>query len=156
MSRPAPLAASVLPKAAPRILRRFAFSDCDPAGIAFYGAWFTHLNAAMESFFDDRLGISYTGMIGPRGIGLGFVHVTADWFAPARHGDVVHFTPLVTRIGGASWSTTFHMHRGERELARIACVNATTDLASARPLPLPPDLRLALARQAAACESLAA
>jgi acyl-CoA thioesterase FadM len=68
----------------------------------------------------------------------------------------VLFTPLVTRIGGASYATTLHAHRGEVELVRFRFVNATTDLDAARPKPVPDDLRAALARYAASCESLAA
>lgn len=154
MSRPTPLPASALPAAAARLPVRFHFSDCDPAGIAFFAAWFVRANEVFEAWF-EAMGLDYADIIGKRRTGLGFVHAEADWFLPARHGETLLFTPLVTRVGGASWSTTIHCHLGEREHARLACVNATTDLDAARPVPLPDDLRAALARYAASCESLA-
>ncbi|WP_424812199.1 acyl-CoA thioesterase [Roseococcus sp. YIM B11640] len=155
MSRPQPLPASALPAAAARIPGRIRFSDCDPAGIAFFGAWFTLANAAIEDFFDMTLGVDFHHLHGERRTGTGFVHAEADWFSPGRMGDRILFTPIVTRIGGASYSTTLHAHRQETELVRFRFVNATTDLDSARSRPVPEDLRGALARYAASCESLA-
>lgn len=154
MTRPQPLPASALPAAAARIPGRIRFSDCDPAGIAFFGAWFTLANAAIEDFFELTLGLDFHHIHGARRTGTGFVHTEADWFAPGRMGDRVTFTPLITRIGGASYSTTLHAHRGDTALVRFCFVNATTDLDAARPKPIPADLRAALARYAAACESL--
>lgn len=154
MSRPKPIQASALPAAAARIPGRIRFSDCDPAGIAFFGAWFTLANAAIEDFFETQLGVDFHHLHATRRIGTGFAHAEADWFAPGRMGDRVLFTPLVTRIGGASYATTLHAHRDETELARFRFVNATTALDAAKPIPIPEDLRAALARYAAACESL--
>lgn len=74
---------------------------------------------------------------------------------PGRMGDHLVFTPLITRIGGASYATTPHAHRRETELVRFRFVNATTDLDTARPKLIPEDLRAALARYAVGCESLA-
>ena len=156
MTRPAALVASALPAAAARIPGRIRFSDCDPAGIAFFGAWFTLANAAIEDFFELTLGLDFHHIHGAQRTGTGFVHAEADWFAPGRMGDRVTFTPLITRIGGASYATTLHAHRGEAPLVRFRFVNATTDLDAARPKPIPDDLRAALARYAAACESLSA
>lgn len=154
MKRPRPIAASTLPAAAARIPGRIRFSDCDPAGIAFFGAWFTLANAAIEDFFETALGVDFHHLHAHRRISTGFAHAEADWFTPGRMGDRVLFTPLVTRIGGASYSTTLHAHRGETELVRFRFVNVATALDAARPIPLPEDLRAALARYAAACESL--
>lgn len=154
--RPQPVPAAALPAAAARIPGRIRFSDCDPAGIAFFGAWFTLANAAIEDFFDEHLQVDFHELHGPRRTGTGFVHAEADWFSPGRMGDRVLFTPIVTRIGGASYAMTLHAHRAEVELVRFRFVNATTDLDAARPKPIPADLRAALARYAASCESLAA
>lgn len=154
MSRPRPIRAAALPAAAARIAGRIRFSDCDPAGIAFFGAWFTLANAAIEDFFESALGVDFHDLHGARRIGTGFVHAEADWFAPGRMGDRLLFTPLITRIGAASYATTLHAHRDGAELARFRFVNATTALDAAAPIPIPEDLRAALARYAAACESL--
>lgn len=153
--RPAPIPAAALPAAAARIPARIRFSDCDPAGIAFFGAWFTLANAAIEDFFETVLGLDFHHLHAVRRTGTGYAHAEADWFAPGRMGEHVIFTPLVTRIGRASYATTLHAHRDGTELARFRFVNTTTDLDAAKPIPIPEDLRAALARYAAACESLA-
>jgi acyl-CoA thioesterase FadM len=109
-----------------RVAGRIRFSDCDPAGIALFGASFTRTNVAMENLFETMLGVDF------------------------RH---LHAT---RRIGRASYATTLHAHRENTELARYRFVNATTALDAAAPIPIPEDLRAALARYAAACESLTA
>jgi acyl-CoA thioesterase FadM len=154
--RSQPILASALPSRAARIPGRIRFADCDPAGVAFFGAWFTLANAAIEDFFDEHLHVDFHDLHGPRRTGTGYVHAEADWFSPGRMGDRILFTPLVTRIGGASYATTLHAHRGEVELVRFRFVNVTTDLNAGRAKPVPEDLRSALARYAASCESLAA
>ncbi|WP_421995613.1 acyl-CoA thioesterase [Roseococcus sp.] len=154
MIRPHAIPAGALPLASVHIPGRIRFSDCDPAGIAFFGAWFTLANAAIEDFFEFTLQVDFHDLHGARRTGTGFVHAEADWFAPGHMGDRILFTPMITRIGVASYATTLHAHRGEAELVRFRFVNATTDLDTARARTIPDDLRAALARYASTCESL--
>ena len=60
-------------------------------------------------------------------------------------------TPIVRRVGGASYALDLHIHRGEEELARLDLVTATTQLATRTSTPVPPDLRDALLRYQAEC-----
>ncbi len=145
MSRPTSLAASALPKAAHRVEFRIRFGDCDPAGIVFFPNFFAMGNAAMEELFTEGLGIDFHALHAARRIGTGFVHAEADFFRPALMGDRVVFTPLITRIGGGSYAITTHVHRGEDELLRLHLVTATTNLDAMRAVPIPEDLRAALA-----------
>jgi 4-hydroxybenzoyl-CoA thioesterase len=144
VTRPRPLPAEALPPSAFRVPMRVRFGDCDPAGIVFFAAWFAMANAAVEDFFEGALGIDFHELHGRRRIGTGFAHAEADFFRPGLMGDRISLTPLVTRIGGASYSLTMHVHRGEEELVRLHLVTATTNLDARRAVPLPPDLRAAL------------
>ncbi len=144
MSRPNPLPASDLPAAAFRARQRIRFGDCDPAGIVFFAAWFAMANAAIEDWFTEALGIDFHHLHGERRIGTGFAHAEADFFAPGMMGDYVTITPLVARVGGASYTLTVHIHRQEQELVRLNLVTATTDLDARRAVPIPSDLRAAL------------
>ncbi len=144
MTRPTPMPFAALPAAAWHAHGRVRFSDCDPAGIVFFANWFTLANAAIEDLFEDALGVDFHDLHGRRRIGTGFAHAAADYFAPGLMGDRVTITPLVTRVGGASYALTVHIHRAEAELARLQLITATTNLDARRAIPIPDDLRAAL------------
>ncbi|HEY8613154.1 MAG TPA: thioesterase family protein [Roseomonas sp.] len=153
MTRPSPIPASALPAAAFRMATRVRFGDCDPAGIVFFPNWFVLANAAIEDLFRLRLGIDFHAMHEERGIGTGFVHAAATFMRPGVMGDEVMLTPLIRRVGGASYALDLHIHRGEEELARLDLVTATTNLASRTSVPVPADLRAALLRYQSECGS---
>jgi YbgC/YbaW family acyl-CoA thioester hydrolase len=152
LSRPVPIAAASLPAASFRSAQRVRFGDCDPAGIVFFAAWFAMANAAIEDFFDS-LGVSFHALHRDRRVGTGFAHASADFFRPGLMGDHIVITPLVARIGGASYALLVHIHRGEEELVRLSLVTATTDLDAHRPVRVPDDLRAALAAYQARCSA---
>lgn len=144
MSRPTPLPFSALPLRAFRTPARIRFGDCDPAGIVFFAAWFALANGAIEDLFVEELEIDFHQLHGTRRLGTGFAHAEADFFSPGLMGDRVLITPMVTRVGGASYALTVHVHRGEQELVRLNLITATTDLDARRAVPIPDDLRAAL------------
>ncbi|MBU8537696.1 acyl-CoA thioesterase [Falsiroseomonas tokyonensis] len=144
MTRPIPLPFENLPARAFHASARIRFGDCDPAGIVFFASWFALANAAVEDFFRDALDVDFHALHAARRIGTGFAHAEADFFAPGLMGDQVLLTPLITRIGGASYAFTMHVHRGSAELLRLQLVTATTHLDERRAVPIPADLRAAL------------
>ncbi len=152
MTRPAPIAAGSLPRAAFRAPARLRFGDCDPAGIVFFAAWFAIAHAAIEDGFDQALGLDFHALHGARRIGTGFAHAEADFFRPGLMGDRIAVTPLVTRIGGASYALDVHVHRAEEELLRLHLVTAVTNLDARRAIPIPDDLRGALAAYQERCD----
>ncbi|MGX9963044.1 acyl-CoA thioesterase [Roseomonas sp. F4] len=151
MSRPTPIPFSSLPPAAFHATQRVRFGDCDPAGIVFFPTWFAMANGAIEDFFESELAIDFHALHATRRIGTGFAHAEADFFAPGLMGDRVTLTPLLARIGGASYTVTMHVHRGEEELLRMHLITATTDLDARRAVPIPGDLRAALTAYQGRC-----
>jgi 4-hydroxybenzoyl-CoA thioesterase len=151
MTRPAPVPAAALPAAAFRASAKIRFGDCDPAGIVFFPNWFVLASAAIEDLFHERLGIGFHALHAGRGIGTGFVHAAATFMRPGLMGDTVALTPLVRRVGGASYALDLHIHRGEEELVRLDLVTATTNLASRSSVPVPDDLRAALMHYRSEC-----
>ena len=151
MTRPEPVSVAALPCMAFRASARIRFGDCDPAGIVFFANWFSIANIAIEDFFGEALGLDFYALHATRRIGTGFAHAEANFFAPGLMGDVVAITPLVTRIGGASYALTLHIHRDETELVRLHLITATTNLDTRRPVPIPADLRAALTTYQEGC-----
>ena len=149
--KPAPFDPAALPAGAWRTTRPVRFADCDPAGIVFFPRYFEMLNGVVEEWFSAALGLDYAAFIGPRRTGLGPAHAEADFFRPGRHGDVLAFAVLVPRIGGSSVALEIPVTQGTEPVfvGRLSIV--TTSLEAHRAVPLPPDLRAALARYREGC-----
>lgn len=127
------------------------FSHCDPAGIVYFARYFDIMNSAVEDWFGERLGISYASLIGPRRVGLGYGHASADFFRPAMMGDRLTFAILVERIGRASLGLGIHAYREGEAILASRPVIVTTSLVEHRPMPIPDDLRAALERYREDC-----
>ncbi|MDE2371814.1 MAG: acyl-CoA thioesterase [Burkholderiales bacterium] len=127
--------------------RRVRFSDCDPAGIAFYPQYFVMHNGFVEQWFDEGLKFPYAALIGERRCGLPTVRLEAEFTAVSRHGDALVLAASVARLGRSS--LTLHTEfraadgRGEQRL-RLRQVLVCISLDDHRPRELPADLRQAL------------
>ncbi len=81
---------------------RVMFQHCDPAGIVFYPRYFEMINEVVETFFDEAVGWSFRQMHGVERIGVPMGRITTEFRAASRLGDVLDWTFVVTRVGGAS------------------------------------------------------
>ena len=125
---------------------RIRFSECDPAGIVFYPQYFVLFNDLLEAWIDRLLPTGFSGWILERRFGLPTVRLEADFKAVSRMGDDVELSLEVERLGGRSITL------------RLACCGAdggvrmqvlqtvvTTSLASHAAIPVPDELRAAIA-----------
>lgn len=125
---------------------RIRFSECDPAGIVFYPQYFVLFNDLLEAWIDRLLPLGFSGWILERRFGLPTVRLEADFKAVSRMGDDVKLSLEVERLGGKSITL------------RLACCGAdggvrmqvlqtvvTTSLASHAAIPVPDELRAAIA-----------
>ena len=125
---------------------RIRFSHCDPAGIVYFARYFDLMNGVVEDWFSGALGLDYAEFIGPRRIGLGYASCEADFAAPGFMGDGIAFAVLVDRIGGASLTLRIHAYRGQDPILSARMTIVATSLVEHRAIPIPEDLRSALAR----------
>lgn len=130
---------------------RIRFAHCDPAGIVFYPQFYVMFQGLVEDWFNEALAIPYHAVIGPRRTGLPTVHIDTDFRAPCALGDEVMLSLQLPRLGTRSFTLRFEVHGADRAL-RLAStqVLVTTDLDTHRAIPIPPDLREAMARFAPA------
>ena len=77
------------------------FNHCDPAGIVFYPRYFEMTNSLVENFFADVVGHSYSSMM-DAGQGVPTARLRANFKAPSRLGDKLHWSLQVVRVGGSS------------------------------------------------------
>jgi 4-hydroxybenzoyl-CoA thioesterase len=121
------------------------FEDIDAAGLVFFGRFFSYCHDAIERFFEELDG-GYRALVTERKIGFPAVHVTSDFKAPLRYGDVARIHASVTKLGATSAHFHFEMIRTRdgAEVATMDHVHVCTDLVTMTKLPFPADVRAAL------------
>lgn len=136
---------------APFVIRhRIRFSECDPAGIVFYPQYFVLFNDLMEQWVDALLPGGFHGWILERRLGLPTVRLEAEFVAVSRMGDDVELSLRPRRVGGKSLQLELACHGvtpdGALELRmEVLQTVVTTSLTTHAAIPIPDDLRAALA-----------
>jgi 4-hydroxybenzoyl-CoA thioesterase len=125
--------------------RTVRFADCDPAGIVFFPQYLVMLNTAVEQWFDESLGIPYAQVIGERRTGLPTVRLEVDFTAISRHGDELALSIAVEKLGRSSLTLHHEVHGAGTLRLRARQVIVCTSLDTHRAVPLPEDLRAAIA-----------
>jgi acyl-CoA thioesterase FadM len=123
---------------------KIRFAHCDPAGIVYFAAHFDILNAVVEDWFSEGLGLDYHDIVGRRRVGLGYVHASADFHLPARMGDRLTYAVAVERVGTKSLPLRITARRDGAEVLSASLVIVTTDLDAMASIPIPDDIRAAV------------
>lgn len=176
--RPVPIPESLLEKVAPYVLGEaplprlvagggtpakvflsrhlLRFSHCDPAGIVYSPNTFDMINAAVEDWFGEALGLSFADMhIGQR-LGFPIVETHCEFLKPSRIGEHLTLQLSVARLGRASVVLHIAGIVAGEERMRARHVVAMISLESLRAVPIPPDLRARMAEYAVEVVDLAA
>jgi len=124
------------------------FGHCDPAGIVFYPRYFEMLNALVEDWFTEGLGVDYAQLLGPRRIGMPSVRLLADFKRVSRMGDRLCQRIRITRLGRTSLALAIAFEGPDGLRVAFEQVLVCTSLETHRPTPFPDDLRAALERAA--------
>lgn len=80
---------------------RLRWTDCDPAGIAYYPRFFEMMEAASQALAHEA-GISREDMLAPSLLGLTSVESGASFLSPAEFEDELEVRTSVTRLGRSS------------------------------------------------------
>ncbi len=125
---------------------RVRFGHCDPAGIVFYPRYFEMVNALIEDWFTQGLGVNYAQLLGPRRVGVPTVSLSSEFKRISRMGELLTQTVAVKRLGRTSVTLTIEFISDEDGGVRAVFeqVLVCTDLDTHKPQPFPADLRAAL------------
>jgi 4-hydroxybenzoyl-CoA thioesterase len=104
------------------------------------------LNAVVEDWFTQALGVNYTQLLGPRRIGLPTVALQSEFRAPCRMGDAVEFHLQLERLGSRSLTLRVDCMQGTTCSVQIRQVLVTTSLARDGAIEIPQDVRDGIAR----------
>lgn len=97
--------------------RGVEWGDCDPAGIAFYPAFFRWMDAAFHEMTAD-LGWRQADLADHGLFGTPLIEAGARFRAPVRPGDALTVRVSVTRLGRTSAALRYGFARGETAVAQ--------------------------------------
>jgi 4-hydroxybenzoyl-CoA thioesterase len=116
------------------------FGDLDPAGIAYYPNLVNFLHESFEDFCAGHVGRPYPELY-REGIGFPSVKLEMEFLAPVRYGDHVEVDVAVERLGRSSVRIRYEASVQGRPVFRARNTSVAVDMATFRPMALPPWLR---------------
>jgi len=121
------------------------WADADPAGWIHSAAVLRYFEAAETDLF-RRAGVTFTGVL-ERGWGMPRVHLEVDYRRPLRTHDAGTARARVRRMGRSSITLDFELVQdGETEPSVTGSLTMViVDLAAARAIPVPDEIRRGLA-----------
>jgi len=117
------------------------FAHVDAAGIVFYPRYFEMLNAAVEDWFAEGLGVDFAELHLRRGLGVPTVSLDSRFAAPSRLGDDLDIAIEVASLGRSSCVVTYTVRCGEEVRMTAEGVLVCMVLAEGRSTPWPEDIR---------------
>lgn len=121
------------------------FSHCDPAGIVYSPNTFDMINAAVEDWFGEELGLSFAELHINQLLGFPIVETHCEFLKPSRIGEHLTLQLAVTRLGRSSVVLRISGIVAGEERMRARHVIAMISLESLRAVPIPPELRARMA-----------
>lgn len=128
---------------------RVLWTDCDPAGITFYGNYFRWMDEAAYYLF-KAAGIRWEDWQGTWGVlGIPLIGAHADFRSPSKFGDTLDIESWVSQWGRSSFTVTHRFSNAGRMAAegwekRVWCTGDPADPASFASAPIPEAVRKAL------------
>ena len=133
------------------IEERVRWGDVDAARIIFYGSYIRFFEIAETELF-RAVGMPYGKIFDELDIWLPRVHLECDFHRAAQMDDLLHVSVYVRKVGRTSLRLNFEVRRkteaGEIEeklMATAHFVLVSTNREDLKPIPIPDELRLALA-----------
>jgi 4-hydroxybenzoyl-CoA thioesterase len=125
--------------------RPVGWGDIDAAGIVYFPRFFEYCHEALEALFNTLPG-GYAALTMQRRLGVPTVHLSGDFRAPMRYGDVCVVRVEVTRLGRSSITFRHVLTRAHDGVvcAELRHVVALSDLDALRAVDLPGEVRALL------------
>jgi 4-hydroxybenzoyl-CoA thioesterase len=120
------------------------FFHCDPAGIVFYPQYFYILSESKEDFL-MHIGHPMHRMINEQRRGWPMVRLETDFKRRSRYGDRIEVDIEVFKLGAASLGLQYTVRGDDGERLVAKSIIVLTDLDTGQPVPIPEDMRAALA-----------
>ncbi len=128
---------------------RVLWTDCDPAGITFYGNYYRWMDEAAYYLFRSN-GIRWEEFRSRfDALGIPLVSAHADFRSPTKMGDELTVESYVSKWGASSFTISHRFMNGDRLAAegwerRVWCKGDPADPATFAATLIPDDVRAAL------------
>lgn len=125
---------------------RVLWTDCDPAGITFYGNYYRWMDEAAYYLF-KAAGIRWEDWRSRfDALGIPLISAHADFSSPTRMGDELTIESGVSDWGKSSFTITHRFMNGDRLAAegyekRVWCLGDPTDPSTFSSAPIPDEVR---------------
>jgi 4-hydroxybenzoyl-CoA thioesterase len=117
------------------------FAHVDAAAIVFYPRYFEMLNAAVEDWCAEALGVDFRTMHLERRIGVPTVKLDVEFVSPSLLGDRLVIALRPREIGRTSCRLDFVFAGDGRDRLRGQAVLVCMDVDAQRAVPWPDDMR---------------
>lgn len=125
---------------------RVLWTDCDPAGITFYGNYYRWMDEASYYLFKSA-GIRWEDWRSRfDALGIPLISAHADFSSPTKMGDELTIESWVSEWGKSSFTVTHRFMNGDRLAAdgyekRVWCLGDPTDPTTFESAPIPNEVR---------------
>src|SRR5580704_5716952 len=128
------------------VLDRVRWSDCDPFGIIYYGAYIRLFQVAEEELF-RACGLPYATLREEKGVWIPRKAVQAEFHSPAQIDEEVAVQVHFSRIGNTGITMQFEVYRASDRVHRASgsLTVVSVDKPTMKPRPIPDDVRAKLA-----------
>ncbi|HSE31802.1 MAG TPA: thioesterase family protein [Pyrinomonadaceae bacterium] len=124
------------------------FGDTDPAGLVYFPNIFHYCHIAMERFFQEVCGVSYSELVGDQQLGFPTARIDAEFKAPVRYGDVINVEIRVSDVGNKSLSLSYIVKNNEGIVcAEVRQVVVAMELGRQASVSIPDSIRQSLLAQ---------
>lgn len=121
--------------------QRLRFSDCDPAGIAYYPRYLALCDGVIEEWTEQVVGVSRLKLHFELNWGLPTVSLEADFTAVSRLGDWLDFALGVTELGRSSIGLAMAVSCDGEPRFRVRYKQVLIDMATMKPRAWPDEWR---------------
>lgn len=120
---------------------RIRFGHTDPAGIVFFPRYFEMLQAAVEDWFLEGLGVDYADYVLNGDHGLPTVKTECEFMRPSRLGELLELEVHIARLGNSSLELEYLGYCGDELRIQARSVLVQIRLSTNRPLPFEGEIR---------------
>jgi 4-hydroxybenzoyl-CoA thioesterase len=124
------------------------YAHCDPGERVYFARFFDMFNAVLEDWFAEGLGCPWGSelMVPPRDLRVPSLAIDAEFLRACVLGETLEFDLWVKRLGKSSFELALAGSVGGEPRLRATWTLCTIAFATLRAVPLPGDLRAAMAR----------
>ena len=124
------------------------FGDTDPAGLVYFPNIFHYCHIAMERFFEEVCGVSYSKLTGEKQVGFPTAKIDGEFKTPLRYGDAIDIEITVSEIGNKSLSLSYKVKNREGVVcAEVSQVVVAMDLSRHTSIVIPDSIRQSLSNE---------